>query len=149
MTIVDKPLRILTIVNLPWDPRLGAARVFIELSEQWKASGHHVETFCLTDAFPSPTNSRSLSALRELLFPARAAKYVRQNASRFDVIDALIGTLSISKQKLGFEGLLVARSIGLYRGFDQFVRFSRKRWPDRPRGKFLARYLYRLKRAWM
>ena len=28
----EKPLRILAIVNLPWDARLGAARVWIELS---------------------------------------------------------------------------------------------------------------------
>lgn len=144
---MDKPLRILAIVNLPWDPRLGASRVFIELTEQWKAAGHHVEKFCLTDAFPSPTRSRGLSALRELRFPSRAVQYVQRNASRFDVIDALMGTLPVSKEKLGFKGLLVARSIGLYRAFDQFVRDSRKRWPDRPKGKFLGRYFYRVKRS--
>lgn len=146
---VDKPLRILAIVNLPWDPRLGAARVFIELTEQWKAAGHHVETFCLTDAFPKTARSRRSSTLRQLLFPNRAARYVRRNGSRFDVIDAGIGTLPFSKKSLGFDGLLVARSIGLYRAFDRFVRFSRKRWPDQPRGTFLGRYFHRLKRKWL
>src|SRR5438045_7481646 len=59
--IVEKSLRILGIVNLPWDPRLGAARVWLELSEQWKKSGHKVDKFCLSDAFPKPTRSRALS----------------------------------------------------------------------------------------
>ena len=47
-----KPLRILAIVNLPWDSRLGAARVWIELVKEWEAAGHVVEKFCLSDAFP-------------------------------------------------------------------------------------------------
>lgn len=126
---------------------MGAARVFIELSEQWKAAGHQVEKFCLTDAFPRQTDSSWLSALREISFPARAAQHVRRVASQFDVIDALMGTLPLSKGSLGFSGLFVSRSIGLYRAYDDFVRFSRKRWPDRPRGKLLGRYFYRIKRA--
>lgn len=146
---MDKPLRILAIVNLPWDPRLGAARVYIELVNQWKTAGHIVETFCLTDAFPKPTRSGASSTLREILFPARATRYVRHNSSRFDIIDAVIGTLPVSKNDLRFDGLLVARSIGLYRAFDQFVRFSRERWPDQPRGTFVGRYFHRLKRRWL
>ena len=49
-----KPLRILAIVNLPWDSRLGAARVWIELVREWEAAGHVVEKFCLSDAFQTP-----------------------------------------------------------------------------------------------
>ena len=41
---MDKPLRILCIVNLPWDARLGAVRVWFELSEQWKKAGHKIDT---------------------------------------------------------------------------------------------------------
>ena len=44
----DKPLRILVIVNLPWDARLGAIRVWVELAEQWRAAGHVVEKFSLS-----------------------------------------------------------------------------------------------------
>src|SRR2546426_10517731 len=95
---MTSPLRILAIVNLPWDPRLGAARVWIELSEEWRKAGHTVEKFCLTDAFPKPTSSRGLSALRQMIFPSRAAAFVRQNADRFDIIDCLIGTLPFSKE---------------------------------------------------
>ena len=141
---MEKSLRILAIVNLPWEPRLGAARVYIELVEHWKATGHHVEKFCLSDAFPRPTNSNPLSMLRQLLFAYRAARYVRRNASRFDMIDALIGTLPFSKKQLRFNGLLVARSTGLPRAYDQFDRLSRQLWPDQPRGKIIGRLFYKL-----
>jgi glycosyltransferase involved in cell wall biosynthesis len=139
---VDKPLRILGIVNLPWDPRLGAARVWFELSEQWTKTGHKIDKFCLSDAFPKPTRSRALSAWRQAVFPYRAARYVRRNARRFDVIDGLMGTLPFSKKSLRFRGLLVGRSIGLYLAYDEFIRFSRQRWPDQPRGKFIGRIFY-------
>jgi glycosyltransferase involved in cell wall biosynthesis len=138
------PLRILIIVNLPWDPRLGAVRVWTELSEQWEKAGHTVEKFCLTDAFPKPTSSRGLSALRQAwFFPYRAARYVQRYGHRFDVIDCLIGTLPFSKRKLRFNGLLVARSVGFYRSYEHFVRLTRERWPDQPRGKFLGRFFYK------
>jgi len=121
---VDKPLRILGIVNLPWDPRLGAARVWLELSEQWTKAGHKIDRFCLSDAFPKPTRD------------------VRRNAGKFDVIDCLIGTLPFAKKSLRFQGLLVGRSIGLYLAYDEFIRSSRRRWPVQPRGKCLGRLLY-------
>lgn len=139
---MEKPLRILGIVNLPWDPRLGAARVWFELSEQWEKAGHKIDKFCLSDAFPKPTRSRALSAWRQAVFPYRAARYVRRNARKFDVIDGLIGTLPFSKKSLRFQGLLVGRSIGLYLTYDEFIRFSRRRWSDQPRGKFLGRLFY-------
>src|SRR5260370_20339401 len=139
---MNKPLRILGIVNLPWDPRLGAARVWFELSEQWKKAGHKIDRFCLSDAFPKPTRSRALSAWRQSVFSYRAARFVRRNAGKFDVIDCLIGALPFSKKSLRFKGLLVGRSIGLYLAYEQFIRFSRQRWPDQPRGKFIGRLFY-------
>lgn len=139
---MDKPVRILAVVNLPWDPRLGAARVWFELSKQWKKAGHQIEKYCVTDAFPRPTRSRALSAWRQAVFPYWAARFVRRNAGKFDVIDCLIGTLPFSKKSLGFRGLLVGRSIGLHSSYDEFMRYTRKRWPDQPRGKVVGRILY-------
>jgi len=139
---MDQPLRILAIVNVPWDPRLGAARVWIELAEEWSRAGHVVEKFCLTDAFPEPASSPARAAIRLLLFPFRAARFVRQNAGRFDVIDALIGTLPFSKQSLSFRGLLVARSVGLYRLYEKFERDAARRWPVSSRGKLIGRPFY-------
>jgi glycosyltransferase involved in cell wall biosynthesis len=141
----NKPLRILAIVNLPWDPRLGAARVWIQLSEEWREAGHTVEKFCLTDAFPNPTASRALSAWRQTIFPSRAARFVRENAHRFDIIDCLIGTLPFSKKSLGFQGLIVARSIGLHRLYERFELLSRERWPDQPKGRLFGTVFYKLR----
>jgi glycosyltransferase involved in cell wall biosynthesis len=139
---MDQPLRILAIVNVPWDPRLGAARVWIELSEEWRRAGHVVEKFCLTDAFPEPAASPALAAFRLLLFPYRAARFVRQNAGRFDVIDALVGTMPFSKTSLSFQGLLVARSVGLYRLYEKFERDAAKWWPPPSKGKLIGRPFY-------
>lgn len=139
---MESPLRILAIVNLPWDPRLGAVRVWLELSEQWKKAGHKIDKFCLDDAFPKATQSRALYAWRQAVFSYRAARFVRQNAGQFDIIDCLIGTLPFSKRSLRFNGLLVGRSIGLYLDYDKFTQSSRERWPDQPRGKFAGRVLY-------
>jgi glycosyltransferase involved in cell wall biosynthesis len=137
------PLRILAIVNVPWDPRLGAARVWIELTEEWTKAGHAVEKFCLTDAFPEPASSSALAAVRALLFPYRAAKFIRRNADRFDVIDALVGTLPFSKKSLSFHGLVVARSVGLYRLYEKFEREAARRWPPTSKGKLIGRPFYR------
>lgn len=139
---MDKPLRILAVVNVPWDPRLGAARVWIELTEEWCKAGHRVEKFCLTDAFPEPASSPGHAALRLIGFPQRAAKFIRENATRFDVIDALIGTLPFSKKSLGFGGLMVGRSVGLFHLYEKFERMAAERWGPPPKGKLLGRSFY-------
>src|SRR6202030_3285061 len=72
----------------------------------------------------------------------KAADFVKKNTARFDLIDALIGSLPFSKAELGFDGLLVARSVGLYRLYDRFERQANKRWPRRSRGKFVGRIFY-------
>lgn len=139
---MEKPLRILCIVNLPWDPRLGAVRVWYQLSEQWKKAGHKIDKFCLSDVFPEPKSSPALHVWRQVMFPFHAARFVRQHATEFDVIDCLIGTLPFSKKSLRFKGTLIGRSIGLYLTYNDFIRLSRKRWHDQPRGKFLGRISY-------
>ena len=142
MSPPDKPLRILMIVNLPWDSRLGASRVWMELAEQWRAAGHTVEKFSLSDAFPGVRATRVTFALRQLLFRRKAAAFVKQHAQQFDVIDALIGTLPYSKHELGFSGIIVARSVGLYLLYDRFELSVPQRWPRPPQGKLIGRLLY-------
>ncbi len=137
------PLRILAIVNLPWDSRLGASRVWIELAEQWTRAGHTVEKFCLTDAFPRRPVSGPGSALRQVLFARKAAAYVRENANRFDVVDCLIGVLPFSKGSLHFRGLFVARSVGLFRLYDQFLRQSKRLGPGPSKGRRFGRLFHR------
>ncbi len=139
---MEKPLRILVIVNLPWDDRLGAVRIWMQLAKQWAKAGHTVEKFCLSDAFPNPTSSAARYAWRQAVFPSRAARFVRSYAQELDVIDCLIGTLPFPKKSLRFAGLLVGRSIGLYLTYADFIRSSRQRWQGQRRGKVLGRILY-------
>jgi glycosyltransferase involved in cell wall biosynthesis len=147
---VQRPLRILVVINLPWDVRLGAVRVYMELAEQWRADGHTVDDFSLSDAFPNARESRAGFAVRQVLFAYKAAGFVKRNRARYDVIDALIGSLPASKQKLDFNGLLVARSVGLYRLYDRFERSPEdiRGRPRQSRGKFLGRILYSMTRRW-
>ncbi len=143
---MSRPLRILAIVNSPWDERLGAPRVWMELAEQWRAGGHTFEKFSFSDAFPGGPATGVTYALRQLLFLRKARAFVRQNAQRFDVIDALVGTLPETAESLGFRGLLVARSVGLYRLYDRFDRTIAQRWPQPPRGKLAGRVIYNFTR---
>ena len=143
MKLPAAPLRILIVLHLPWDTRLGAARVWIELAREWPRAGHTVDKFCLTDAWPEPAGSPAGAAFRQARFPWRAAAHIRRNADRFDVIDCLIGVLPFQKRSLRFAGLLVARSVGLHRLYDQFLRQSRILWPNQPKGRWFGRIFHR------
>ena len=140
-------LRILLVVNHHWDPRLGAVRVFMEVAEQWRRAGHTVESYSATDAFPGKRATPALAALRQLTFGYKAAAFVAANATRFDVVDALIGSLHGSKRTLRLEGLLVARSVGLYLLYERFDHEARRRWPA-TKGKGITRLFYNTTGRW-
>ncbi len=138
----ERPLRILCVVNLPWDPRLGATRVWMELAQEWRAAGHTVDHYSLSEAFPRPTSRNTMLSLRQVLFVRRAARFIRENAARYDVIDSLLGTVPFSKTTLRFHGLVVARSVGFYWLYEKFDRHARVRWPELFRGKLAGRLFY-------
>ena len=121
----------------------------MELAKAWQAQGHAVSKYCLSDAYPAGMVSGFLSTWRQLFFPWKVAEFVRRNRDQFDVIDALLGTLPFPKQRLRFSGLLVARSVGFYRLYQDFEQFARNRWPDQPQGKFFGRIFYTVVRKRM
>ena len=137
-----KPLRILVVISHPWDLRLGAPRVYMELAEQWRASGNVVEKFSLSDAYPNGAGSGAKFLIRQFLFARKAAAFIRRNRDRYDVVDALVGDLPFSKAQLGFRGLLVARSVGLPQLYDEFEQTVPRRWPGRSRGRLRGRIFY-------
>ncbi len=141
-------LRILLVVYLPWEARLGAVKVFMELEQAWRAAGHSVDVFSMDQAFPVRTHSSPLAALRQLLFNRKAAQFIRENGDRYDVVDALVGSLRASKTQLRFRGLLVARSVGLYRLYDRFEREASHRWPVSG-GKAIGKIYYTLIGSWL
>jgi glycosyltransferase involved in cell wall biosynthesis len=138
------PLRFLCILDLPWEARLGASQVYVELAQAWRDAGHTVATYTLRDAFARPATSRLGSMVHQFFFPWKAAAFVRNNAREFDVIDSLLGTLPFSKQSLRFDKLVVARSVGLYHLYQQFDRMARRRWPAATRGRLIGRLAYNL-----
>lgn len=138
----DLPLRVLMVLHMPWDGNLGAPRVQLELADEFRSRGHVVDKFCYTDAFPREPSSKLGTVLRRS-FAGHAQRHVRSVGSRFDVIDAHHGNLPYAKSDLGFAGLLVARSSGLYRFYRDFERYERRRWPDEPRGTLPGRTLRR------
>ncbi|MDQ6625243.1 MAG: glycosyltransferase family 4 protein, partial [Verrucomicrobiota bacterium] len=146
MESVTQPLRILVVVSFPWDPRLGAPQVWMELAAQWRAAGHQVEKYSLSDAFPDGAGAGPRFLINQLRFAYKAAAFVKENGHRFDVIDAFIGALPFSKARLGFHGLVVARSVGLHRWYDAFEKDVARRWPKRSRGRLRGRLFYSLAR---
>ena len=142
MEPITKPLRILVVFSFPWDARLGASQVWMELAAQWRMSGHVVEQFSLSDAFPKGAGSGPKFLINQIRFAYRAAAFVKRNAHRFDVIDAFIGALPFSKAQLNFGGVLIARSVGLHRFYDAFEKTIAPRWPQQPRGRLAGRLFY-------
>ncbi|WP_334822471.1 glycosyltransferase family 4 protein [Nostoc sp.] len=109
------------VLHMPWERNLGGPRVQLELAEEFWKLGHEVEKFDYYDAFPKHQSSR-LGELFRPSFSVKAKAFVQANAHRFDIIDAHQGNLPFFKQELGFQGLLVARSVGLYAFYDEFTK---------------------------
>jgi glycosyltransferase involved in cell wall biosynthesis len=130
-------LRVLMVIHTEWSPNLGGPRAQIELGDELVAMGDHVEKFSYEDAFPPVPPARRGSALRmrdflrsNRSFAARAREHVRAHGHRFDVIDANQTDLPFPKRDLGFSGLLVARSVGMIPAYEEFERWSSRRWPE-------------------
>jgi len=144
---MSRPLRILMILHMPWTPNLGAPRVQYEIAEEWRELGYVVDKFDLEDAFP---HRNKLTAFFESsLFARRAIHFVRQHGEQYDIIDAHRANLTISKQQLGFKGLLAVRSSGLghfYRQYEQSVERNRRQRGEKSSGSFLGNYLRQLAR---
>jgi glycosyltransferase involved in cell wall biosynthesis len=142
---MTRSLKILMIIHTPWSQNLGASRVPIELAEEFRELGDTVEKFSYEDAFPKARRPLGRSVLNTLMayaesnqsFAARAEAFVRQQGTRFDIIDANHTDLSVPKTSLGFKGLLVARSVGLIPAYADFERLARKRWREGTSGRDL------------
>ena len=114
---------------MPWSRDLGGSRVQVELADEWSALGCEITKFDCTDAFPwlAPLSrfSRRFAMLASLCgpsFASRARAFVRSHAGEFDIIDCHQGNLPYAKSDLGFTGLLVARSVGLYAFYSEYAR---------------------------
>lgn len=108
-------MTILMVQHTYWSRHYGGSRVQVELAEELRAQGHTVDKYSLDDCFAESRvyqkAPRWFSNVRT--FAPRARRFIRERADRYDVIDALHGTLPFSKSDLRFSGLMVCRSVGL------------------------------------
>jgi glycosyltransferase involved in cell wall biosynthesis len=131
------------VSNVPWRRELGAARGQIEVADELRKLGHIVERFDSRDAFGDAQPAR-WHRLFPSRFARRARKHVREHGRNFDVIEALAEDLPFSKRELGFDGLLVARSMGLHTLYEEYIRLERETWPERIPGTVVGKALHRL-----
>jgi glycosyltransferase involved in cell wall biosynthesis len=117
------------VLHMPWNRNLGGPRVQLELAEEFQALGHHIEKFDYYDAFTEAKSSR-LAELTRPSFSSKAKKFVQANAHRFDIIDAHQANLPFTKEELGFKGLLIARSVGLYAFYEEFTKQEAIKYPS-------------------
>ena len=135
-------MRVLLLSNVPMIRELGAGRLQLEAAEELRRGGHDVETFDEHNAFRE-RERRRLRRFRSREFASRARAFIRENAWRFDVIDALEGNLPYPKHDLQFRGLLAVRSTGHYETYRAYREYERTRWPDRVPGTIVGQSLHR------
>ena len=109
------------ICPMPWRTDLGGPRVQLELADELRAIGHHVDKFSWEDARSDRRLPRPSSGPLGW-FSAKAQRRIRESAGEYDVIDAHQGTVTTSKASLGFGGSMVIRSVGLHHRYAHFLR---------------------------
>lgn len=136
-----RPLRVLMVMHMVDSRDLGGARVQLEIGDELRAHGCEVRVLAREEILGARRGGR-LDVSPDA-FAAAAIRQVREIARDYDVIDAHQGNLPVAKRRLRFDGLLVARSVGLVPLYADFARESRRRWPETSRGHPLARPMRR------
>lgn len=130
-------MRILLVGDYPPDPRLGSAKVYFKLREEFQNLGHSVELI-LGDRFGVAPRNRLLRWAISPVLAARAVLRVAPSLHRWDVLDAASAEglwLGVCRRLTRTsQPALVARSHGLeHRNFarmveDDRVGLVRKAW---------------------
>ncbi len=131
-------LWILMVAHTPWDLRLGAPSVQMQIAAHLRRLGHHVDFLGLHEITKRLPRTR-IGLLTAPPFGSRAVGAVRAIAQNYDVIDAHQGNLPMERSQLDFGGLLVTRSAGLAHAYGRFVDSVPRRWNDAPTPPILTR----------
>ena len=124
---------------------LGGARVQLEIGDELRASGCEVRVLARNEILGGRRGGRF--DVSPDAFARAAVRAVRAIACDYDVIDAHQGNLPVSKRRLGFDGLIVTRSVGLVPMYARFAREARRRWPETTRGHPFMRPVRRWRSA--
>jgi glycosyltransferase involved in cell wall biosynthesis len=137
-------LRILMVMNFVWSRGEGGPRTSVDLAaELGRLTGSTVDKFDLNDAGVCK-NARLAPYFAHFHFRRAAIRHVSRVASQYDIIQAEPGILPVSKQALGFRGLLVARSNGLpqiYARWEAAAEKKRKQAGEPRPGKVIGNAL--------
>ncbi|NEO27126.1 MAG: glycosyltransferase family 4 protein [Kamptonema sp. SIO4C4] len=117
------------MLHVPLNRNFGGSRVQLELAEEWQKQGHHITKFDANDAYPQAKHSL-FHTLTRPRFHTKAEQFIREQGHRFDIIDAHQGNVTCSKASLGFSGLWVTRSVGLYPLYEAFRRSTLGNVPE-------------------
>lgn len=142
----DLPLRVLMVTPLPPVREYGAVRAQLELADHLRALGHQVDLLTRDDVCAPRDYSGRIRGRFPVRFPVRVIPRLRRIAAGYDVIDAIQGAVPLTKAELGFDGLLVARSVGLTPMYHDYLRSERTLFPTAYHGTRVGR-LARAERA--
>jgi glycosyltransferase involved in cell wall biosynthesis len=135
-----RPLRVLMVMHLRAMMELGGARVQLELAEVLRERGCDVRILDRPEILGPRLGRRFRGS--QAAFTTAAVRAVRAIAHEYDVIDAHQGNLPVTKARLGFDGLIVARSVGLAPFYADFERAAHRRWPASRKGSLATRPLH-------
>ena len=109
-------MRILLVGDYPADPRLGSAKVYYKLREEFAALGHHCDVLLGPDIAARPANWR----VRQTVSPWLADRAIRRafrERGPYDVVDVASaeGMVLAARRRMGFarEPVIISRSHGL------------------------------------
>jgi glycosyltransferase involved in cell wall biosynthesis len=106
-----KKLKILLVMRHTWGNKMGIPKVFFDFKLEYELMGHQVDTLSYEDLYPKGQNL--YDKVFGPIFPELILKYLKKNASKYDVIDANFECVPYPKEAFNFKGVLLFRSHGL------------------------------------
>ncbi len=105
-------LKILLVLQTPWGTSLGMSKVHYELKKAYENMGHEVDYLDAMKIYP-----RGKKVINYIVgtknIQERIFDFLKDNACKYDVIDANQRCVPYPKEKFGFKGKLIYRSHGL------------------------------------
>lgn len=146
---MHRKLKILLVLQTPWGTSLGMSKVHYELKRAYEDMGHQVDYLDASKIYP-----KGDKLIYHLLgfknHQERILDFLKDNAHKYDVIDANQRCIPYSKESFGFKGRLIFRSHGLfplYRIAEQHPIYKRiENSLNEKRQKSLVKSLGELKR---
>lgn len=115
-------LKILIVARGTLTNVLGTLKVHYELKEEYERQGHQVDVLDYSIIYPNGINvfTKIFGELDTIKF----WRYLKQNAKKYDVIDANSECVVYPKESFGFGGVLLVRSHGIRPVYDDAMKIE-------------------------